>query len=67
MTNETNADKDATQPRRVSRVAVLAQAAAIPLLIAAGWFLRGLVPSGPMGPMPGMMGGPAGPPAVIVA
>ena len=67
MTNDTNSTTDATQPRRVSRVAVLAQAAAIPLLIAAGWFLRGLLPSGPMGPMPGMMGGPAGPPAVIVA
>ncbi|MFO7974772.1 MAG: efflux RND transporter periplasmic adaptor subunit [Candidatus Hydrogenedentota bacterium] len=67
MTNETNADKGGAPPRRVSRLAVLAQAAAIPLLLAAGWFLRGLIPSGPMGAMPGMMGGPAGPPAVIVA
>jgi RND family efflux transporter MFP subunit len=65
--NDTLTEKRTDEPRRVSRLAVFAQAAAIIVLLAAGWFLRGLMPSRPAGPPPGMMGGPAGPPAVVAA
>ncbi|MBN2308927.1 MAG: efflux RND transporter periplasmic adaptor subunit [Candidatus Hydrogenedentes bacterium] len=67
MTNGSDADRQAAQPRRVNWIGVLAQAAAIPLLLAGGWFMRGLLPSGPAGGPPGPMGGQAGPPAVVVA
>jgi membrane fusion protein (multidrug efflux system) len=48
-------------------LAVVLQAAMVPLLVAAGWFLRGMMPAPPPG---GPSGGPMGampPPAVVVA
>ncbi len=71
MTNENNANGQTGEPRRPNRLLGIAQAALILIVLAAGWFLRGLMPSGPAGGPAGMpggpMGGPQAPPAVVVA
>ncbi|HPX41080.1 MAG TPA: efflux RND transporter periplasmic adaptor subunit [Candidatus Hydrogenedentes bacterium] len=71
MTNDSHEQGGAAQPRRPNRLLGVAQAVFVLVLLGAGWFLRGLMPSGPAGGPAGMpagaMGGPQGPPAVVVA
>ena len=68
MTNDSNADGRAVAPRRPNRILGFAQAVLILVLLGAGWFLRGLIPSAPVaGGPPGAMGGPQVPPAIVAA
>lgn len=66
-----NTEDKAANPKsghKVNRAAVVLQALMIPVLIAGGWFLRGMMPSAPAGGPPGgSMGGAGGPPTVVVA
>jgi RND family efflux transporter MFP subunit len=55
-------------PSRVKPTKALLQAGLLIVLVAVGWFFRGMMPSGkPMGPPGGGLPGAAGPPTVIVA
>ncbi|HOF40555.1 MAG TPA: efflux RND transporter periplasmic adaptor subunit [Candidatus Hydrogenedentes bacterium] len=70
MTNDSHEPGGAASPRRPNRLLGAAQAVMVLVLLATGWFFRGLMPSGPAGgpagPPAGPMGGPQGPPAVVV-